>query len=235
MDKNRFIKYLNYRNIALGIIALGIIALATWGLKGTHAFYTNNQELQILNATIKIAEKGKGEATPAKVNKSDLVVQIYLQDQADDNKYNLVTHLPAYGYTLNETMSNCTPSKEELSYSDYSLENGVIKFTVKDTGGTNGPKQIVCHIYYDKDINSNITVYALVEDNEFGIKEHNSKKYRFADSNANLSTVVGSAYTYSDAECIADGTTITGYSNGKFSFTTNKPNTCYAYFNEAAK
>ncbi len=213
---------------SLIIIALVIIIQVIWLISShnSYAYYSSNNEIPILSTKIGNFAKSSGEGLPSKVAGADLNVQIYLQDRTDSKKYNLSTNIPVYGYHLNEEMSNCTPSKEELTYSNYSLENGIIKFTVQDEGGKLGPKQVVCHIYYDKDFNTDITVYVLVEDEEFGVEEYKDKHYRFVNSSADLSS-----YSYLEAKCSSnDGITITGYENGKFSFKAGKPNTCYAYF-----
>ncbi len=227
------INKLNIRNIMLILILILIVSFTIWGIAGTHAFYEKNYEILILSGKIgNFASKTSGEGIPEGRAISDLVVQIYLQDQSDDKKYNLVTHMPVFGYELDEELSNCNPDKNTLNYTDYSLKDGKITFSVQDTNGTNGPKQVICHIYYKRSSNANITVYALLEDNEYGIHEHDGKMYRFVESNSNLSALISSNYTYNSATCVNPGTNITGYTDNKFIFTTDNPNTCYVYFNK---
>ncbi len=213
------------------ILVLGIGCLIKVVSKDSYAYYSGSHEIPILSTKIGNFAKSSGEGLPSKVAGADLSVQIYLQDRFDSKKYNLSTNMPVYGYHLNEEMSNCTPSKEELTYSNYSLEDGVIKFTVQDEGGKLGPKQIACHIYYDKDKDSDIAVYVLVQDEDFGLREYDGKHYRFVKSIVNLT-----GYSYYKAECSnPDGATITGYNDGKFSFTSGGPNTCYAYFDKESE
>ncbi len=212
--------------LVIGILILGVMCLIKIIVKNSYAYYSSNEKLDIISAKIKIATGG--EEIPSKVAGSDINVQLFMQDQSDDNKYNLINYAPVFGYTLNNEKSNCVPSREVLSYSDYKMENDRIKFTVKDEGGLNGPKQLICRIYYDKTIGANITVYALVQDNEFGVREYEGAKYRFLDNISNLEEdkYLGSecSYQYENIDL--------KFENGQFMFNTDKPNTCYAYFSK---
>ncbi len=231
MQGNKILKIFKEHKSLL-VIALLILVEIIWLISSadSYAFYGTTDELEILRATIGNFAK-KSEDLPTNAKEADLNIQLYLQDQADSEKYNLVNNMPTYGYHLNEEMSNCTPSQGELKYTNYSITDGKIKFTVQDENGSKGPKQIVCHIYYDKDFHSDITIYVLVEDEEYGIKEFNNKHYRFLGSVDDITTAT-SGYTYNSAECSNKEAQIKGFSNGKFNFQSNKPTVCYAYFNK---
>ena len=199
------------------ILVLGIGCLNKIVFKDSYAFYSTNNELPILKT--KIGNFASSERLPEKAANADFTTQIYLQDQSDDKKYNLVNKIPIYGFKINETKSNCTP--KDSNYPNPQLENGKLSITIQELKG----RQIICRLYYDTDPDANGTVYALVEDKEYGTIKYGENLYRFTN------VIADDTYNMEGYECTNSNseTTVT-YENNKIKVITKKPNVCYVYF-----
>ncbi len=237
MNKNKFIKNLNYRKIALVIILLGVISLVIWGWGSTHAFYNSNSEIKIFSATIGNFASG-GDTSPLEKN-TDINVLYYVQDIIDSKKYAVSEHAPLEikNYKLDEEKSNCIPktstsSGDKVTYKeDYSIDEatGAVKITITE----DKPHQVVCRIYYSFDLeeyaklNGDIKVISLVEATEGTlVATHGNKAYTLQD-------VPASGYDLTYYECTNSSAqtkpTLT-YENGKLKAVYEEPDLCYAYF-----
>ncbi len=238
MDKKKFIKNLNYRKIALGLIAIAVISLVAWGLKDTHAFYSTSTELKVFSTTIGNFAGGGDTSTLEK--NTDINVLYYVQDIFNTTKYNVVANAPANSkqYKLDEKRSNCIPkessnSGDTVSYSDYSIDEatGEVKLTVTE----DKIHQIVCRIYYSFEIetyetfNRDVNVVALVESTEGTIVTiKNGKAY-------SLQEIPTSGYKIGNVECTnKDEATKTkiNYENGNLQVDYKVKDLCYVYFDK---
>ena len=222
MKIRELLKNIEVKKIYLGIIIFILLAIIVIAIKGTHAFYNNSATIPFINATVgNFLNKTEGNIDKP----SDINVLIYMQTQDDENHYLLLDSmpLPIYGYKLNKEKSNCIPNKDIATYSDYSINNdGTINLTTT----MDKPYQLVCRIYYDKTIDSDLVIYALVEDSEYGTELYNDKRYRFT---ANIPD--NSDYTYNNIKCLNEVNVIYNDETG-LNFTANEPNVCYAYFDK---
>lgn len=204
-------------------LIVSILTLMKYTFKNAYAYYGTNTYLPIINTSIgNFASSKWNEELPDKAKTADITTQIYLQNQRDEEEYNLVNYIPVLGYVYDEENSSCIP-KEATLKSNIEIVDGKVKYQIKNETA----KQIICRIYYKVDSTSDITLYALVRDNNYGTKEYSGNKYRF------LKGMPESSYHYEGYECNNKGvvTTIT-YTNNKFKTVTKGPNTCYAYFSK---
>ena len=90
MQGNKILKIFKEHKSLL-VIALLILVEIIWLISSadSYAFYGTTDELEILRATIGNFAK-KNEDLPTNAKEADLNIQLYLQDQADSEKYNLV-------------------------------------------------------------------------------------------------------------------------------------------------
>ena len=212
------IRNLKNHKLLIGILILGLLCMLKTLSNNSYAYYANSKDLAIIKSTI--GEFASKEENPEKAMSADISVNIYMQDQNDSSTYNLVNYIPISGYTVDQKKSGCSP-KSSITFSGFTYGNRNIKFNVQE----NKPNQIICRIYYQKDLNSDITIYALVKDNDYGTKEYGGNKYRF------INKTPDSTYDFKGYECSnASAKTVVTFTNNKLGFTTTKPNTCYAYF-----
>ena len=198
---------------------VSIMSLIKLTLGNSYAYYDNNEELAIVNT--KIGKFGSTDVglLPKMTGTFDFNVQIYMQDQANPNTYNLVNYPPVFGYTLDEDLSNCTP--EDINYPEYSIEGD--KFVIKINEEVSN--QVACRIYYKRSYEGDMVIYALVRDENYGTKEYKGNKYRF------IYNMPDSSYEFEDYECVNDKekNKLT-YEEGTFKVITKENDICYAYF-----
>lgn len=234
MIKER-IKNLNLNEVAIlifvFIIAL-ILVLVKIVLKDTHAYYGDSVELPLFNAKVgDFSGDGEGESVkngPLTDRDTDVNIIFYTQMPDNPNRYMISKYIPANGYKVNSTKSNCYPAKGSVAtYKDnnyYTInEDGSVHVEYDETK----PTQVVCRIYYDRDKLSDVIIYAYVED-ENGNRKYNDKTYK-------LVNIIDSSYTeMNNYECTNKTieTTFTYDVNKGFHIDTKGPNTCYAYFNK---
>ncbi len=207
---------------SLLVILLLIVVEVTWLISSSnsYAFYGSEDALPMINSTIgNFASTSDYGSLPSSMASYDFNVQLYLQDMSDSNVYNLVNTIPAFGYILDEDLSNCKPESANYSNYDYK-ENKFIVNIQEDI-----PKQVTCSFYYKKDYNSDIVIYVLVKDDDYGIKEYGDHKYRF------LYTLPSETYSFDTYECTnSDANTTLAFENRNFKISSKAPDVCYAYF-----
>ena len=161
----------------------------------------------------------------------------YVQDVTNPKNYTIMEGTPALvsGYVVNDKKSNCIPTDAtytKYSGKDYSIAgDGLVTINVSETK----PSQIVCRIYYDygKDLmQDDIIVFALIED-PLGMVIYNKNNKHYTMTEA----IPTSGYTYDSSNCNNTSnikTTLSYDANKGFSFETDGPNICYAYFNKTS-
>ena len=197
------------------ILILGIWCLIKVISHDSYAYYGGSNEIPIINATI---GNFAGGQLPEEVIDADFIIQIYLQDQSNDEKYILVNKIPIYGFIINESKTNCKP--KDSTYSNYKLENNKLSINIKEEAA----RQVICKLYYDTNPDANGTIYALVEDANYGTIKYKNELYRFTN-------VINENYNMEGYDCTNknSNTTVT-FENNKIKLITNKPNVCYVYF-----
>ena len=213
--------------IIIVIIITIISALINLVLRDTHAYY-NSQTNPIPIFNTKVGDfTGEGESVktgPIDKN-TDVNIIFYMQMPDNPNKYKESKYVPASGYKVNDKVSNCYPTNNNItSYPEYSIkDDGTINIKVKEAN----PLQITCRIYYDRDKLSDIVIYAMIEDIN-GDKTYNDKKYKLTNTILENYQYVGYNCTNKEAvkEIKFDSST------KKFSFKTTGPSTCYTYFSK---
>ncbi len=219
MKFKQIAKNKSYFMIITIFLIVSILFLIKFLIKNSYAYYSSNNEISIISSTI----GGFSKATPpVKVKNADINVLIFLQDQYDQKKYNQADYIPAFGYQYNSKKSKCNPSGAQ--FSTFNADNEVI--TIVGQEETYG--QIICEVYYDINQNSDLVIYILLEDPDYGTISYNDKMYLYSND------VPNTGYDYDKTICTNEEATSITYneSSGLFEYTTTKPNTCYAYFNK---
>ena len=232
MKIKNFVEKFGYRKLSLGIVLVLILALIVWGIKGTHAFYSfSTGPIQIFNSRVGNFA-GKGDTSPLKDKNTDVNLLFYVQDLKSTNGYYIspTTPVAMSGYSVDKDRSNCIPNENEATYNpDYSIgDDGTVNIEVSE----DEPSQVVCRIYYgfSKELIDDIIIFALLED-DYGTVSYNNKTY------ALVANVPNSGYTYETYECKnAENiqTDVKYDPSSGFTFETNGPNICYAYFKKSA-
>ena len=208
------IKKLDSKNLKVIVLSLGVILLISLlclVLKDTHAYY-NYEMAPVPIFTGKVGDfvGGKLEPSPYEGD-ADISTIVYANE---GEGYRIIDTVPVFGFTLNEKKTKCKP--ESLPFSDIDITDGTITYDVTETT----PNQISCYIVYD--LTSDVVVYAYKQDSS-GTKTYNDKTY----------TLVGDIptnYKYVGFTCTDKGTEINYNVSTGISFTTDKPNICYVYF-----
>ncbi len=209
--------------IALVIVMLIIIVK----LFPTYAYYGSSDDLFIVKATVGgFAGEGEGVKQGPIDRNTDVNIILYTQMPDNAKKYMISKYVPATGYKVNETVSNCYPAKgSEVTYKDdkyYTIkEDGTVHIEYSESK----PTQVVCRIYYDRDKLSDVIIYAYIQDSN-GDREYEGDKYRLVNQVEDNYSLLGHKCTNSKVN--TDFT----YDNG-FNIVTDGPNTCYAYFKES--
>ena len=226
MIKEKLKKLLNVKVIYL-IICFFVMVLFIC-LRNTHAYY-NYESAWTPIFTGKVGNfSGKGDTSPLPDRNTDINLMYYIQDVTNPKNYTIMEGPPAvvWGFKVNEDKSNCIP--KDATYSDYFIDNsnGKVIVNIKQSK----PNQVVCRIYYDygKDLTKDdVIVFALIEDN-LGMVIYNDKHYTMSEE------IPTSGYTYKISSCKNTNiATEINYTGGKFTFETDGPNVCYAYFNKS--
>ena len=209
------------KKLYMGIAIFFLLVIFALVIKGTHAYYSDAKTIPFINATI----GNFLNPTTGNVNRSsDVNLIYYMEKENNSNEYILVSKVPILGYTIDSENSNCIPKEVQgkVTYTDYSItEEGKVTLSVtEDT-----PNQVVCRLFYKRDKASDITIYALIE-NDYGTISYDSKKYNYVEEIPN-----NEEYTYKNYKC--DGDTILSYdeTNG-IKYTASKPDICYIYFDK---
>ena len=234
MIKEKLKKILNIKVIYF-VICVFVITLFIC-LKNTHAYY-NYETGPVPIFTSKVGNfVGKGDTSPLTDRTTDVNLMFYVQDVTNPKNYTIMEGTPALvsGYVVNDKKSNCIPTSETYTMHEdkvYSIaEDGLVTVEVSQ----DNPNQVVCRIYYDygKDLNKDdVIVFALIED-ELGMVIKNNKHYIMTEA------IPTNGYTYDStiSGCNTENnvkTTISYDTSKGFSFETDGPNICYAYFNKS--
>ncbi len=234
MIKEKLKKLLNIKALYF-VICIFVIALFIC-LKNTHAYY-NYSTGPVPIFTGKVGNfAGKGDTSPLTDRTTDVNLMFYVQDITNPKNYTIMEGTPALvsGYVVNDKKSNCIPTSGTYTmHKDkvYSIaEDGLVTVEVSESN----PNQIVCRIYYDYEqlTDKDIIVFALIEDSlGMVINDKNNKHYTMTE------TIPTSGYTYDSTISNCNNTnnikTTISYDTSKgFSFETDGPNICYAYFNK---
>ncbi len=234
-----FVEKIGYRKLSLSIIAILIVALGVWGIKGTHAFYSySSGPIQIFNSKVGNFA-GKGDTSPLTGRTTDINVLYYVQDITDPKKYSVMVKPPLEikgfdgktGFTIDQEKSNCIPKNGASYPADNGSNNGYklnADGTVRITVTQSSANQVVCRLYYTfaDDLNDGIILFAMKQD-EHGNVSYNNNKYSIVSE-------IPSEYTYKGYKCTDQTASsfIKYDASTGFTFTTNKPNVCYAYFDK---
>ena len=233
MIKEKLKKLLNIKVIYF-VICVFVITLFIC-LKNTHAYY-NYETGPVPIFTSRVGNfAGKGDTSPLTDRTTDVNLMFYVQDVTNPKNYTITEGTPALvsGYVVNDKKSNCIPTSgtykmtEEKVYSIAS--DGLVTVEVSE----DKPNQVVCRIYYDYEqlTDKDIIVFALIEDSlGMVINDKNNKHYTMTE------TIPTSGYTYDStiSNCNTENNikTAISYDSSKgFSFETDGPNICYAFFN----
>lgn len=230
MKKEKLKRLLNVKIVYIIICFFVIILLIC--LRNTHAFYNYSTD-PIPIFTGKVGNfSGKGDTLPIDKN-TDINLMYYIQDITNPKNYTIMEGPPAinWGFKLNEEKSNCIPKDATYEMNGDKVfivdDNGLVKVVVEQSK----PNQVVCRIYYDygKDLTKeDVIVFALIED-DLGMVIYNGKHYTMSE------TIPTSGLTYLASSCKNTSiATEIDYTGGKFTFKTEGPNICYAYFNKAS-
>ncbi len=221
------------KRILLGLFVITVITFAFLMIKDTHAYY-NYETGPVPIFTSKVGNfAGKGDTSPLD-KPTDVNLMFYVQDITNPKNYTIMENTPALvsGYIINDKKSNCIPANGIYTmYEDkvYSIaEDGTVTVKVAQ----DKPNQVVCRIYYDygKTLDDDIIVFALKED-DLGMVIYNGKHYTMADE------IPSSGFTYDSSSCNNKDNLKTELSydeSSGFTFKTEGPNICYAYFNKAS-
>ena len=213
MIKEKLKKINNKELILLVGIAFVFILLLLFKIiiKSTHAYYNYEMApVPIFTGEVGDFVGGKLEPSPYEGD-ADISTIVYANE---GEGYRIIDTVPVFGFTLNEKKTKCKP--EALPFSDIDITEGTITYDVTETT----PNQISCYVVYD--LSSDVVVYAYKQDSS-GAKKYNDKTY----------TLVGDIptnYKYSGFTCSDKGTEINYDASTGISFTTDKPNICYVYF-----
>lgn len=203
-----------YNNkILLIIFIIVIFTILNVFIKDTHAFYDSvTNPIQIFNAKVGDFTGGKLEPSPYE-GTSDISTIVYANE---GEGYRIIDTVPVFGFTLNEKKTKCNPTN--LPFSKINIEDGTITYDVTEST----PNQISCYVVYD--LSSDVVVYAYRQDDN-GTKKYNNKTYTLTDD-------FPTDYKYSGYTCTDSGTEINYDASTGISFTTDKPNVCYIYFDK---
>ena len=233
------LKHLEHKEVYLlvGFIILALVLILVKNIiKNTYAYY-NYETDPVPIFTGKVGNfAGKGDTSPLTDRTTDVNLMFYVQDITNPKNYTIMEGTPALvsGYVVNDKKSNCIPTSGTYTmHKDkvYSIaEDGLVTVEVSESN----PNQIVCRIYYDYEqlTDKDIIVFALIEDSlGMVINDKNNKHYTMTE------TIPTSGYTYDSTISNCNNTnnikTTISYDTSKgFSFETDGPNICYAYFNK---
>ncbi len=215
-----FKEKIKFKIIYIAVCIIFLIALIY--LNKTHAFYNKSLELPLFNTKVgNFAGDGESVKQGPIDKNTDVNIIFYTQMPDNPDKYKESKYLPANGYKINDTKSNCYPvnNQESITYQDYTInDDGLVDVTIKE----GKPTQVVCRLYYDRDKLSDVVIYAYIQDVN-GDKKYNGNNYKLVNNIPSGKTLV--AY-----KCSNGGTNI-GYTESEgFKIDTTGPNTCYAYF-----
>ncbi len=190
-------------------------------LKDSYAYYGGSNELPILSTKIGNFSSGNENLSP-KASHADINILLYLQDGVGSNKYNQVDYMPVYGYTLNKEKSVCTPKSTNFSKFDIDSDKVIVEMQ------ENKPDQVNCRVYYDLNDDSDLIIYTLVENKNFGSEELDGKYYQFVEE------IPDTTYQYYKYKCRDGDIVDLAYDEQTriFSYESSKPSVCYAYFNK---
>ena len=215
MKLKEMLNNLPRKKLYLGIIASLLFVLIIWGIRETYAYYNDEATLPFINATIgNFLNNTEGNIKKM----SDVNLLYYVEDENNSANYNLVAGVPLTGFKFNSNKSNCIPNDKSVTYSI--SENGRVDLEATESV----PNQVVCRLFYQKSKDSDVIIYALIEDNETGTYLYNSKRYSFLSKlTENLNNYI---FTY---KCNSSDTQVT-YENNRLSYIASKPDTCNVYF-----
>ncbi len=234
MIREKLKKLLNIKVIYF-VICLFVITLFIC-LKNTYAYYSSETD-PVPIFTSRVGNfSGKGDTSPLTDRTTDVNLMFYVQDVTNPKNYTIMEGTPALvsGYVVNDKKSNCIPTSGTYTMHEekvYSIsEDGLVTVEMSQ----DNPNQVVCRIYYDygKDLTQDdVIVFALIEDS-LGMVIKNNKHYTMIED------IPTSGYTYdntiSGCNTTNNAKTTISYDTSKgFSFETDGPNICYAYFNKS--
>ncbi len=220
------LKNVRYKKEIIAIIVILFLIIAVVTIKNTYAFY-NYETAPVPIFTSKVgnfASEGESVKTGPIEGDTDVNIIFYMQMPDNPDKYKESKYVPASGYKVNDKVSNCYPDKNagDPVYNSYTIkEDGTVSIEYKEMK----PLQVTCRIYYDKDMLSDVIIYAYLKDVN-GDRNYKNDKYKLINK-------VESNYSMIDYECKNGSKTIDNkltYDANGFRIETDKPVTCYAYF-----
>ncbi len=225
------LKNVRYKKEIIAIIVLVIFATVIITLRGTHAYY-NYEMAPVPIFTGRVGNfSGKGDTSNLD-KPTDVNLMFYVQDITNPKNYTIMDGPPVLvsGYIISDKKSNCIPvngTYDKIDDKVYSIsEDGTVTVKISQSK----PNQVVCRIYYDyeKDLTKeDIIVFALKED-DLGMIIYNDKHYIMSE------TIPSTGFTYNGSNCSNTeiATEINYNTTNGFTFKTEGPNLCYAYFNK---
>lgn len=193
-----------------GLIGLFIVVLS-FGIQKAYAYYHDSITTGLLANKVGDFDLGDG----------DVNVMIYREN--DEGKFVRVYAVPSAYYVFNDELTSCTiPCNDGLGNCEYKYDEVNKAFELTSN------KKITCKFYFEKETESDINVYVLVEDaSADDTYTYNSKTYALSE------VIPAYGYVYTDHyTCTGSGVVTYNSETKKISVATGTKDTCYVYFDK---